>query len=139
MKFITCPNCGKGISDQETICPHCGSPINPHTNTNTNIAAKEQTNIPPAGKKNRNGFLLIGCLGIFIVILFVPILIGLLVNSMIENSMTDTSSNRNGTTTISTTFETEELNEILYKTFDTSVEGISMPDTEPYTKNSANC
>ena len=115
MKFITCPNCGKGISDQETVCPHCDSPVNPHQSTNT--APKEQTNTPPVNtnKKVKNGFLWMGCLGIFILILFVPIIIGLLVNSMIEDSMTDTSSNIKSNTTISTTFIPEELNEILHE------------------------
>ena len=26
MAFISCPECGKAISDKATTCPHCGCP-----------------------------------------------------------------------------------------------------------------
>lgn len=29
MALISCPECGKEISDKAVTCPHCGNPINP--------------------------------------------------------------------------------------------------------------
>lgn len=29
MALISCPECGKEISDKAVACPHCGNPINP--------------------------------------------------------------------------------------------------------------
>ena len=29
MPLITCPECGKQVSDQATSCPHCGYPLTP--------------------------------------------------------------------------------------------------------------
>ena len=46
MALITCPECGKEISDKATTCPNCGAPVNT-TNTpdpvpqpNTNYSEK---------------------------------------------------------------------------------------------------
>ena len=46
MALITCPECGKEISDKVTTCPNCGAPVNT-TNTpdpvpqpNTNYSEK---------------------------------------------------------------------------------------------------
>lgn len=27
MALITCPECGKEISDQASVCPNCGAPV----------------------------------------------------------------------------------------------------------------
>ena len=29
MALISCPECGKEISDKAVACPHCGNPMNP--------------------------------------------------------------------------------------------------------------
>ena len=77
MALITCPECGKEISDKVTTCPNCGAPVNT-TNTpdpvpqpNTNYSEKYRS--PQNDKSGKNSKLgitalvlsIIGCTFIF--------------------------------------------------------------------------
>lgn len=77
MALITCPECGKEISDKATTCPNCGAPVNT-TNTpdpvpqpNTNYSEKYRS--PQNDKSGKNSKLgitalvlsIIGCTFIF--------------------------------------------------------------------------
>lgn len=45
MALITCPECGRGISDHCGSCPNCGYPISPESNTTTIIMTEKKENV----------------------------------------------------------------------------------------------
>lgn len=44
MALISCPECGKEISDQVTACPHCGYPCNKEVSSDASSAAPTKSN-----------------------------------------------------------------------------------------------
>ena len=40
MALITCPECGKSISDSDETCPHCGYPVQSLNRVKGNISEK---------------------------------------------------------------------------------------------------
>lgn len=49
MALITCPECGREVSDKAAACPYCGNPLkeNPETEMSTKVDA-----VSAAQKKN---------------------------------------------------------------------------------------
>jgi uncharacterized membrane protein YvbJ len=45
MSLVPCPECGKIVSDQAFICPHCGYPLHPHIKSIVAKAVKVLTEI----------------------------------------------------------------------------------------------
>lgn len=70
MGLITCPDCGKQISDLAPTCPNCGRPIN-----NSNVNPADKTN----GKKKDSILSIIAAvLAIFVFTSFLGLIIGLI-------------------------------------------------------------
>ena len=44
MALITCPECGREISDQATACPHCGFPVQSHIHSAKKESVARQSN-----------------------------------------------------------------------------------------------
>lgn len=65
MALITCPECGKEISNQAETCPICGYPLSKHTDHS--LPEKEGSPSPSVQKKPINKALIAG-IAIFIVI-----------------------------------------------------------------------
>lgn len=66
MAIITCPECGKEISDQATSCPNCGYPIKETTQIN---AKKSNINL----KKKLPVIILIGALVVIGIIIYIVV------------------------------------------------------------------
>lgn len=52
MSLISCPECGKKISDKAAACPHCGNPMNPQVQQ---TQQEEDLCCPGCGMKFRAG------------------------------------------------------------------------------------
>ncbi len=43
MSLIVCPECGKTVSNQASVCINCGYPVNTESRQNTNVQTIEAT------------------------------------------------------------------------------------------------
>lgn len=55
MALITCPECGKEISDKATTCPNCGMPLVAETSEEapTTVSKENIPVTPPSGIQKR--------------------------------------------------------------------------------------
>lgn len=56
MALITCPECGKEISDKATTCPNCGMPLVAETSEEapTTVSKENIPVTPPSGNSKKN-------------------------------------------------------------------------------------
>ncbi len=96
MAMISCPECGKYISDKANTCPNCGYPVNP----------SNEPSIPEQPKKRRN----VG-IYIFIGIIVILLIIGVSFYLFRYNSITQTGTTENETREIGGDTDTTNVNE----------------------------
>lgn len=103
MALITCPDCGKQISDMAQNCPHCGKPMGENLGENgTRPPVYRQNNVP---KKKKKGH---GCLIFILIFMVIITAIGIGIGSVTSKQTEDIDSDN------STAVIEEESGEINY-------------------------
>ncbi len=87
MALISCPNCGKSVSDKALACPHCGTPIAQAQNA---PVQQPVYNTPSAPKKSHTGIIIASV--IIGVVVICSIVVAVLIPVLKNNSPSSTES-----------------------------------------------
>lgn len=76
MAMISCPECGKDISDRALTCPNCGCPIEPKSNIQPNDEESQLEIHPHNGSSSKRIYIAIAAIAIIIAIIAIFSMLG---------------------------------------------------------------